>query len=166
MTTMDRLKVAVVGASIAHSPDARENFAIRAHLPALKALDDRYEVAAVCTTRMESAEEAAKRFDVPNAFDSVDRMLEEMPELDIVCVSVKPASHYDVAIKALRAGKHVYLEHPGGISTEQAREMWETASQNNVRSLTGHQAHFDATVLHMADLVRERLRRHAALLPG
>ena len=154
MTTTERLKVAVVGASIAHSPDRRENFAIRAHLPALKALDDRYEVAAICTTRMDSAREAADRFGVRHAFDSVDRMLAELPELDVVCVSVKPAAHYDVAIKALRAGKHVYCEHPGGISTEQARDLWETARQNKVRSLTGHQAHFDATVLHMADLVR------------
>jgi predicted dehydrogenase len=154
MTTTERLKVAVVGASIAHSPDRRENFAIRAHLPALKALDDRYEVAAICTTRMDSAREAADRFGVVHAFDSVDRMLAELPELDVVCVSVKPAAHYDVAIKALRAGKHVYCEHPGGISTEQARDLWETARQKKVRSVTGHQAHFDATVLQMADLIR------------
>lgn len=45
-----------------------ENFAIRAHLPALLALGDLYEVAAVCTTRMESAQEAAGRFGVPRAF--------------------------------------------------------------------------------------------------
>jgi predicted dehydrogenase len=103
---------------------------------------------------MESAQEAADRFDVPHAFDGIDRMLEELPELDIVCVSVKPAFHYDVAIKALRAGKHVYCEHPGGTSTAQAREMWETAEKNNVRTLTGHDEHFDPAVLHMKDLVQ------------
>ena len=48
------LKVAVVGASISNSPDGRERFAIRAHLPALKALSDLYEVAAVCTSKMET----------------------------------------------------------------------------------------------------------------
>ena len=85
-----RLKVGVVGAGIAHSADGRENFAVRAHLPALKALKDLFEVAAVCTTRMESAGEAAKRFDVPNAFDNVEEMLSKVPELDIVCVSVRP----------------------------------------------------------------------------
>lgn len=154
-TQQPRLKVGVVGASIAHSPDARENFAIRAHLPALKALDELYEVVAVCTTRMHSARETARRFHVPHAFDSVERMLAEVPDLDVVCVSVRPSAHYDVAIAALRAGKHVYCEHPGGTSTGQARDMWETARQNKVRTLTGHQAHFDATALRMTELVRQ-----------
>jgi len=66
-----RLKVAVVGASISNSPDGRERFAIRAHLPALKKLSGLYEVAAVCTTKMETASETARRFDVPHAFDNV-----------------------------------------------------------------------------------------------
>ncbi|MBM7789788.1 Gfo/Idh/MocA family protein [Tenggerimyces flavus] len=152
---MKRLKVGVVGASIAHSADARENFAIRAHLPALKALDQNYEVTAVCTTRMESAKEAAKRFDVPEAYDSVERMLAESEGLDVVCVSVRPAAHYDVAIKALEAGKHVYCEHPGGISTEQATKLYQTALRNDVRTMTGHQAHFDPTALRMAELVKQ-----------
>ena len=50
-----RLKVAVVGASISNSPDGRERFAVRAHIPALKALPDDYELVAACTTRMESS---------------------------------------------------------------------------------------------------------------
>jgi predicted dehydrogenase len=149
------LKVGVVGASIAHSVDQRENFAIRAHLPALLALGDLYEVAAVCTTRMESAQEAADRFGVPRAFDGVESMLEGVPDLDVVCVSVRPAAHYGVTMAALRAGKHVYCEHPGGVTSEQARDMWETAHAGELRSLTGHQEHFDPATLHMADLVRQ-----------
>jgi predicted dehydrogenase len=149
------LKVGVVGASIAHSVDQRENFAIRAHLPALLALSDLYEVAAVCTTRMESAQEAARRFGVAGAFDSVESMLDGVPDLDVVCVSVRPAAHYGVAMAALRAGKHVYCEHPGGITSEQARDMWETAQAGELRTLTGHQEHFDPATLHMAQLVRQ-----------
>ena len=57
-----RLNVAVVGASISDSPDGRERFAIRAHIPALKALPELYEVVAACTTRMESASATAQRF--------------------------------------------------------------------------------------------------------
>ena len=147
------------------APTRGTNFAIRAHLPALKALDDRYEVAAVCTTRMESADEAAKRFDVPNAFDSVERMLEEMPELDIVCVSVKPASHYDVAMQALHAGKHVYREHPGVIAPSRRGRCAELAKseQRPVHDRTpgalrrGGAAHGRTRA--------RRLRRHTARLP-
>src|SRR5579862_6518813 len=103
-----RLKVGVVGASVTNSKDGRERFAIRAHLPALKHLCDLYEVAATCTTRMESATAAAQRFGVPHAFDSVERMLKELPDLDVLCVCVQPAVHHQVTMAALRAGKHVY----------------------------------------------------------
>ena len=55
----DRLKVAVVGAGIRHSPDGREGWAVRAHLPALEALPGLFEPIAVCTTRLESARDYA-----------------------------------------------------------------------------------------------------------
>src|SRR5580692_2865271 len=120
-----RLKVAVVGASISNSPDGRERFAIRAHLPALKALSDLYEVVATCTTRMETASAAARQFQIPHAFDNVERMLCQLPEIDVVCVCVQPHVHYPVVMAALQAGKHVYCEQPLGVTTRQAQEMYE-----------------------------------------
>src|SRR4051794_13453053 len=114
------LKVAVVGASISGSRDGRERFSVRAHIPALKALPDEYEVVAACTTRMESARATAERFELPHAFDSVERMLRELPEIDLVCVCVRPDTHSNVVMPALEAGKHVYCEHPLGTSTREA----------------------------------------------
>ena len=103
-----KLKVAVTGAGLNMSPDGREGWAVRAHMPALKALPDLYEVLAVCTTRMETAQASARHFGVPHAFDSVERMLAELPEIDIVCVSARPVHHFRITDAALRAGKHVY----------------------------------------------------------
>lgn len=150
-----RLKVAVVGASISNSPDGRERFAIRAHLPALKLLSDQYELVAVCTTRMETASETAKKFDVPHAFDNVERMLRELPEIDVVCVAVRPVIHHQVVMAALRAGKHVYCEQPLGVTTAQAKEMFDLARAKGVRTVVGHQHHYDPAALQMADMVRQ-----------
>ena len=153
--TPRRLKVAVVGAGISNSPDGRERWAVRAHLPALKALPDLYETVAVCTTRMETAAAAAQKFGVPHAFDSVERMLGERPEIDVVCVSVRPSVHHQVVMAALRAGKHVYCEHPLGTTTAQAQEMFELARANGVRTLVGHEYHYEPAALQMAELVRQ-----------
>jgi predicted dehydrogenase len=149
------LKVAVVGASISNSPDGRERFAIRAHLPALKHLHNQYEVVAVCTTRMETANETARRFDVPHAFDNVERMLSELSEIDVVCVAVRPVVHHQVVMAALRAGKHVYCEQPLGTTTGQAKEMFDLAYAKGVRTVVGHQHHYDPAALQMADMVRQ-----------
>ena len=149
-----RLKVAVTGAGLSNSPDGRERWAVRAHLPALKALPDLYEVAAVCTTHMETAQAAASHFDVPHAFDSVERMLQELPDLDIVCVCVRPILHHAVVMAALRAGKHVYCEQPLGISTAEARAMHDLARSQSLRTVLGHQSHYEPAALQMAEMVR------------
>ena len=151
----DRLKVAVVGAGIRHSPDGREGWAVRAHLPALKALPGLFEPIAVCTTRLESAREAARHFDIPHAFDSVAAMLAQLPQIDVVCVSVRPPLHFEVVIAALEAGKHVYCEQPLGLSTAQAREMYALAKRKRLRTIVGHQSHHEPAALHMAALVRD-----------
>ena len=149
-----RLKVGVVGAGIRNSPDGREGWAVRTHLPALKALPELFEVSAVCTTRLQTARAAAAHFSVPNAFDGVERMLDALPDLDIVCCSVRPVHHHRVVMAALAAGKHVYCEQPLGISTAQAREMHELAQRRGVRTVLGHQSHYEPAALHMAELVR------------
>jgi predicted dehydrogenase len=153
-TMARRLKVAVVGASISNSPDGRERFAIRAHLPALQKLSDLYELSAVCTTRMETATETARQFQVPHAFDSVERMLRELPDIDVVCVCVRPVVHHQVVMAALRAGKHVYCEQPLGVATAQAQEAYEMARSKGLRTVVGHQYHYEPAVLQMADMVR------------
>jgi predicted dehydrogenase len=150
-----RLKVAVTGAGLKNSPDGREGWAARAHLPALKKLSHLYDLVAVCTTHLDTAQNAARHFEVPHAFDNVDHMLEALPEIDVVCVSVRPVHHYKVVSAALRAGKHVYCEQPLGISTSEARAMTVLAKQAGVRTVIGHQSHYEPATLHMAELVRE-----------
>lgn len=154
MAAARKLRVAVIGAGIKNSPDGREGWAVRTHLPALKALPELFEVNAVCTTRLETARAAAAQFSVPNAFDDVERMLKALPDLDVVCCSVRPVYHHRVVMAALAAGKHVYCEQPLGISTAQAREMQELAQRQGVRTVLGHQSHYEPAALHMAELVR------------
>lgn len=150
-----RLKVAVTGAGLAHSPDGRERWAVRTHIPALKKLSELFEVVAVCTTRKETAEESARHFDVPHAFGDVETMLSSLPHLDVVCVCVRPVYHHQVAVAALRAGKHVYCEQPLGVTTGQAREMYDLARSKGLRTIVGHQTHYEPATLHMAELVRQ-----------
>jgi predicted dehydrogenase len=55
-----KIRVGIVGAS------ASRGFASIAHIPALQALSE-FEIAAVCTTRQETAEAAARHYGVPLA---------------------------------------------------------------------------------------------------
>lgn len=149
-----RLKVAVVGASMSDDPGHHQRFAVRAHLPALLALPDLFEVVATCTTTQATARAAADHFGVPHAFDSVPRMLAALPDIDVVCVSVRPVAQHEVVMQVLAAGKHVYCEHPFGVSLAQAEAMAALAQARGLRTVVGHEHHYEPAMLEMAGRIR------------
>ena len=102
-----RIRVGIVGAN----PD--RGWAAQAHIPALKALANDFEITALSTTRRESADAASKRFGVPNAFDNHQELVNSA-DVDVVAITVKVPHHLELATAALKAGKAVYCEWPLG----------------------------------------------------
>lgn len=149
-----KLNIAVVGAGFNHGADGRENWGVRTHLPALKSLPERFNVVAVCTSRMESARESATRFGAPHAFDDY-RKLMELPGLDAVTVVVRPKLHFPVVMAALEAGKHVYCEWPLAMSAAEAAQMADLAQKKGVVTATGTQGHYMPQAERMREMIRE-----------
>ncbi len=81
---------------------------------------------------------------VPDAkgFESPGRMLAES-QLDVVHVCTPPALHGELAVEALRAGAHVYVEKPISESVEEAVRVLETASERGRTVCAGHQLLFE-----------------------
>jgi predicted dehydrogenase len=59
------------------------------------------------------------------------------PELDAVLVCTTPASHVPLAEAALRAGKHVFVEKPLGISSEALRPLADLADERGLAVMSG-----------------------------
>lgn len=129
---MDRpIRVGVVGAN------PKRGWALNAHLPALAALDE-FAIAAVCTTRQETADETAARFGVPKAYASWQAMLQD-DAIDVVAVCVKVPHHREIASAAIEAGRHVFCEWPLGLTTGEAAAMAERAKARGVANMVGLQ---------------------------
>ncbi|MFC6085856.1 Gfo/Idh/MocA family protein [Sphaerisporangium aureirubrum] len=77
------------------------------------------------------AAEVAREWGVPVGGD-VDTVL-ALPEVEIVVNLTVPAAHADVAITALRAGKHVYGEKPLALTPEEGREVLSEAVVRGLR---------------------------------
>jgi len=148
------IRVAVVGASIADSPDGRDRWAIRAHLPALLGMKDRFELAAVCTSRTESARATAQRFGIEHFYGSIDEMLNDV-DVDAVCISLQPQLHFDAAMSCVEAGKHVYVEQPFCANTQEAATLAGAARRRRLRTIVGHRNAHVPQVVQMAKLVEE-----------
>lgn len=144
----DRLRVGIVGA------DANgQGWAPEAHFPALRALPE-FEIAALCTTRPETARAAGERYGVADAMHDY-RALCARPDIDVVSVVVRAANHHDIVMAALAAGKDVYCEWPLGATTEQAEAMANLARTNGVRNVIGLQAQCDPGLRHARDLIAQ-----------
>jgi predicted dehydrogenase len=127
------LRVGIVGASLDRS------WASRAHIPALLALED-FEITAVCTTRRESAEAAARHTGAGGAYTDA-RALAADPDVDVVAVCVKVPQHREAVLHALEAGKHVYCEWPLGVDAIEAQELANKARAAGVITMVGLQVH-------------------------
>lgn len=143
---MNKLRVGIVGA------DANgEGWAPIAHFPALQALPE-FEIAALCTTRPDTARAAAQRYGIADAYHDY-RALVARTDIDIVAVVVRVPNHFAVVHEALAARKHIYCEWPLGVDTAQARILAQEARTAGVRTAVGLQARCDPTILYARDLV-------------
>ena len=86
MATIGKIRVGIVGVS------PNRGFASIAHIPALQALPD-FEITAVCTTRQDSADAAAKHFGVPLAFSDAEKLARSYRAGDLTPVWVPDADH-------------------------------------------------------------------------
>lgn len=141
-----RIAIGVVGAS------ARTGWAMRAHMPALRALPE-YDLAAVCTTKRDSAEEAQRAYGARKAYWDYREMVND-PDIELVDVSVKAPEHYPVVMAALDAGKHVFCEWPLGVDAHQADQMASRAQERGVHTLVGVQARYAPSFQHFRNLVQ------------
>jgi predicted dehydrogenase len=131
------------------------------HLPALRHVPE-IEVVALADAVPERAAEAARRVPGACAID-VEALLGD-GEVEAVAVCTPPATHADLAIAALDAGKHLFLEKPLAPSLEDADRIVERAARSPLRVLVGLNFRRHRLVERARQLVREgRLGRIQAV---
>jgi len=101
------------------------NFGMYAHKPGWEACPG-VEVAAVCTSREETARQAAAQNGVPKAYWNHAEMARD-PDLDIIVIGTKPNLRREMVLEAIRNGKHVFAMAPFAANLEAAREMRDAA---------------------------------------
>ena len=117
------------------------------HIPALAA-DPRFELVATAS-RNASVDGVA-------SFTSVEAMLDGVPELDAISICTPPQAHFDAAIAALRAGKHVMLEKPPAATTRQIALLQAEAARHGRTLFQTWHSRFAAGVDAARDWVKAR----------
>ncbi len=142
----NRVRVGLVGADA-----SGRGWGPVAHIPALRSVDD-VELAALCTSRPESARAAADAYGVERVFHDVADMAAE-PDIDVIAVVVRVPHHLRVVMPALEAGKPVMCEWPLGVNSDEAAQMAELARAKGVVTGIGLQGRQDPTLTRIKELV-------------
>jgi len=77
------------------------------------------------------AEDYAKRHHVPKWYSNADELIND-PEVNAIYVATPPDAHADYAIKAMRAGKPVYIEKPMGRTYAECKEMLDVSEETGI----------------------------------
>ena len=111
------------------------------------------EAAWMCDLDPGLLEKLGRRFPAIRQTRDLDEMLDD-PELDAVCVVTPVSTHHDIAMRALEAGKHVFVEKPLASSSLLARELIRAAEERDLVLMPGHTFLYSPPVTRIRDLIR------------
>jgi predicted dehydrogenase len=97
-------------------------------------------VVACCDIQPARAEHLAQKYAIPHTYFDIDDMLAN-EDFDILMDTASIQAHYELNMKALKAGKHLYSQKPIGTSVAQATDMIDAAAEAGVK--------FAASPIHM-----------------
>src|SRR5947208_7681887 len=121
-----KLRVGVLGAG---------TWAKFAHIPGWQR-DPRSEVVAICDVDGARARDHAAHFAIPEATDDWQAVVGRA-DLDAIDVVTPSHTHYELALAALAAGKHVLCEKPVAYDFRQTRAAAELARSKGLKTKLG-----------------------------
>lgn len=112
------------------------------HLPHLREMDDRFEIAGLCDLSPTLLATVGQEYGVApeRRFTDYAALLRSDIEAVIVCPS---GSHAPASIAAARAGKHVLVEKPMCVTVREAEAMVEAADKAGVVLMVAYMKRYD-----------------------
>ena len=91
---------------------------------------------ACCDLDARKMERIVRQYPTVRAMESVEALLDS--DVEAVVIATPISTHYELARRALEAGKHVMVEKPLTHQSGLARELVQMARQKNLTLFTGH----------------------------
>ena len=115
---MKPIKTAIIGFGLSGS---------KFHAPFIQDMEE-FELSAIVVREPEKIRSQAGYVPV---FDSIEKALGELPEIELVIISTPTPTHYALAKAAIMAGKHLIVEKPFVVTVEEGEELIALAKEHN-----------------------------------
>ncbi len=110
----------------------------------------------VCDLRIERLAGVQTRYPAVEITSDFDEVLKDS-RVDAVAIATPVSSHFDLALRALQAGKHVFVEKPIAATAEQAQRLVDEADQRGLVLAVDHTFVHTGAVRKMRQLVEDGL---------
>ena len=100
-------------------------------------------IVALCDVNAGAVARAANRFPNAKKYKDYRTMFEHADDFDAVVVATPDHYHFPAAMRALKAGKHVYCEKPLAWSAWEAQQLAIEAAKQKVATQMGNQGNDD-----------------------
>jgi len=134
---MQKLKIGLLGAG--HLG--------KIHLKCLQLLPDVYELVGFYEPQAERAASIAEELGL-NAYSDLDELIAAVDVVDIVTPT---SSHFEMAKKAIAAGKHIFVEKPITQTLEEGKALLALAQEAGIKGQVGFVERFNPAYLAMAE---------------
>jgi len=128
------------------------NLAKNQHLPNLM-WTPHARLKTVCDLREQAVREAQAQFRVPHGETDYRKLLAD-PEIEGVVIATRAEQHAELAIAALRAGKHVYVEKPLAESVAQCQAIVAEQEKSGKHVAVGFNRRFAPAYRKARELLR------------
>jgi predicted dehydrogenase len=114
--------------------------------------DELAELAWLCDPSDVLREQFAPRYPEARVTDSFDEVLDD-PAVDAIVLATPVPTHHELALRALEAGKHVFVEKPPATRARDMEEMCDAAVERSLVLMPGHLLLYHPGVLKLKELV-------------
>jgi predicted dehydrogenase/threonine dehydrogenase-like Zn-dependent dehydrogenase len=128
------------------------------HLPNLRRLSTLFTLAGVASRTGTAAAVVARRYGIPLVTTDYREVLKD-PGIEAVLVSTRHATHAVIALAALQAGKHVYLEKPLSLTVDEGEAVCRAAEQSGRVLRVGFNRRFSPWLAPLRSVLRTPGRR-------
>ena len=127
-----------------------------AHEAGYSEMGDQCQIVAMCDINEEEVNNRIGMYEGAKGYLRYQELLDN-PDVDMVDIIVPHVLHYEIAKAALLKGKHVLVEKPITVKSEQGQELIDLAKKAGVKFSVAENTHFVTAYLKAEEILKQGL---------
>ena len=125
-----------------------------AHEAGYSEMGDQCQIVALCDINQEEVNNRIGMYEGAKGYLRYQELLDN-PDVDMVDILVPHVLHYEIAKAALLKGKHVLVEKPITVKSEQGQELIDLAKKAGVKFSVAENTHFVTAYLKAEEILKQ-----------